>query len=63
MNATIIGTCNVARGLATPALAAGYEVTVRGTSGQNAEALAKVSSAPIPGSSTERSSSTPPSRP
>ena len=47
MNVTIIGTGNMARGLATRALAAGYEVTVRGTSGQNAEALAKVLPGPV----------------
>jgi 8-hydroxy-5-deazaflavin:NADPH oxidoreductase len=40
MNVTIIGTGNMARGIATRALAGGHSVTVLGTSGDKASALA-----------------------
>ncbi len=40
MNVTIIGTGNMARGIATRALAGGHAVTLLGTSTEKAEALA-----------------------
>jgi predicted dinucleotide-binding enzyme len=40
MEITIIGTGNMARGIATRALAGGHAVTLLGTSGENAQALA-----------------------
>jgi predicted dinucleotide-binding enzyme len=40
MDITIIGTGNMARGIATRALAGGHTVTLRGTARENAEALA-----------------------